>query len=306
MPIPEPTSEGTVPFHHWRTWYRVTGALDSSVPPLVILHGGPGAAHNYTLRIARLAERGRPVIHYDQLGVGRSTHLPDRGVDFWTVDLFLEELENLLDRLGIAGSYHLLGQSWGGMLGAEHAVLQPPGLCGLVLANSPASDQLWIAETARLRATLPRDVQDALDRHEADGTTDHPDYKAAVRVYNEHFVCRVVPTPAEVLASDAATEADPTVYHTMNGPSEFHVIGSLKDWTVIDRAPKITAPTLLINGRYDEATDATMQPFADLIPNVRWETFQHSSHMPHIEEEERYLTVVGDFLDAHDPSTATG
>jgi L-proline amide hydrolase len=84
----------------------------------------------------------------------------------------------------------------------------------------------------------------------------------------------------------------------MNGPNEFHVIGTLKDWTVIDRLHLIEVPTLLVSGRHDEATPATVQPFADRIPDVRWEIFEDSSHMPHIEEEERYLQVVGAFLDS--------
>jgi L-proline amide hydrolase len=300
MAIPEATTQGTAPFRRWQTWYRVTGQLDGEKPPLIVLHGGPGAAHHYTLRMAHLAERGRAVIHYDQLGVGNSTHLPDKGADFWTIDLFLEELDNLLHHLGIADRYHLLGQSWGGMLGAEHAVRQPAGMQSMVIADSPASMELWIRETAALRHQLPHEVQQTLDRHERAGTTDDPEYKTAVKEYDRRFVCRVEPTPEEVLASDAATDADPTVYHTMNGPSEFHIIGSLKKWTIVDRIDRIVVPTLLVNGHFDEATAATMQPFADRIRDCRWEVFLHSSHMPHIEEEERFLDVVGDFLDAHD------
>ena len=72
--------------------------------------------------MADLSRSGRPVVHHDQLGNGNSTHLARSGADFWTVDLFLDELDNLLDKLGIASAYHLLGQSWGGMLAAEHAV----------------------------------------------------------------------------------------------------------------------------------------------------------------------------------------
>jgi L-proline amide hydrolase len=87
---------------------------------------------------------------------------------------------------------------------------------------------------------------------------------------------------------------------TMNGPSEFHVIGSLKTWSIIDRLDRIEVPVLLISGKFDEATPATVQPFKDHIKDVRWEIFEHSSHMPHVEETERYLTVVGRFLDAHD------
>jgi L-proline amide hydrolase len=300
LAIPEPSRTGTVEFRGWQTWYRITGDLDAGKTPLVVLHGGPGAAHNYTLRIARIAEQGRPVVHYDQLGSGSSTHLPDRGADFWTVQLFLDELANLLTVLGIAEEYHVLGQSWGGMLAAEHAVTRPGGLRALVIADSPASIPLWIAEANRLRELLPPEVQQTLKEHEAAGTTDHPDYEAATRVFNDRHVCRIVPNPPEVTETFAAIEADPTVYHTMNGPNEFHVVGTLKDWSIVDRVGRIAVPTLLVSGRYDEATEATIQPYADGIPDVRWEIFENSSHMPHVEEEDAYLRLVGAFLDAND------
>jgi len=301
MGVPEATSEGTVGFRDWRTWYRVTGELaGSDRAPVVVLHGGPGATHDYTLRMARLAEHGHPVVHYDQLGCGRSTHLPDRGPDFWTVELFLEELDHLLHELGVARRYHLIGQSWGGMLGAEHAVRGPEGLLSLVIADSPASMDLWVAEANRLREDLPPDVQQTLLRHEEAGTTDSPEYAQAEKVFYDRHVCRVVPNPPEVTRSFDAIDDDPTVYHTMNGPSEFHVVGTLRDWSVVDRVGRITAPTLLVNGAHDEATPATMQPFMDGIPDVRWETFPRSSHMPHVEEEESFLSVVGDFLRSHE------
>jgi len=310
LSIAAATTEGTVPFRGHQTWYRVTGDLAASTAagkvPLVVLHGGPGVPHDYTLRIAGLAAGGRAVVHYDQLGCGRSTHLPEAGADFWNVQLFLDELDNLLDGLGIRDSYDVLGQSWGGMLAAEHAVLRPAGLRALVIANSPASMELWLAEANRLRAELPADVQDALLRNEQAGTTDSQEYLDAEKVFYDRHVCRVVPNPPEVVASFEALAQDPTVYHTMNGPSEFHVIGTMKDWTVIDRLDRVVAPTLLVNGRYDEATPACVQPFADRIPDVRWEVFEESSHLPQVEEEERYLQVVGAFLDTYDSrATAT-
>lgn len=310
MSIAAATTEGTVPFRGHQTWYRVTGDLAASTAagkvPLVVLHGGPGIPHDYTLRIAGLAAGGRAVVHYDQLGCGRSTHLPEAGADFWNVQLFLDELDNLLDGLGIRDSYDVLGQSWGGMLAAEHAVLRPAGLRALVIANSPASMELWLAEANRLRAELPADVQDALLRNEQAGTTDSQEYLDAEKVFYDRHVCRVVPNPPEVVASFEALAQDPTVYHSMNGPSEFHVIGTMKDWTVIDRLDQVVAPTLLVNGRYDEATPACVQPFADRIPDVRWEVFEESSHLPQVEEEERYLQVVGAFLDTYDSrATAT-
>lgn len=293
---PAPSTKGTVPFGEHRTWYRVTGDLHASRPPLVVVHGGPGSTHDYLLSLAGLARAGWPVVHYDQLGNGGSTHLPDRGADFWTVQLFLDELDNLLQRLGIAGSYVLFGQSWGGMLAAKHAAARPPGLRGLVIANAPASYELWRQEMKVLRDQLPPGVNETLLRHEAAGTTDSPEYtKAMIPFYRRH-VCRLDPWPHDYQASFYETYNDPTVYHTMNGPSEFHVTGTLRDWSVVDCCADIAVPTLLISGRYDEATPVTVQPFADLIPDVRWELFEQSSHLPHLEEPQRFIEVLIGYL----------
>jgi L-proline amide hydrolase len=89
---------------------------------------------------------------------------------------------------------------------------------------------------------------------------------------------------------------DPTVYHTMNGPSEFHVIGSLKTWDITDRLHEITTPTLLVSGRYDEATPHIVEQIHQRIPGSEWTTFEHSSHLPHIEEPEAFLARVESFL----------
>jgi L-proline amide hydrolase len=295
-----PVREGFAAFRDYKTWHRITGDLGAAKAPLVVLHGGPGCTHDYVDSFKGLAGTGRPVIHYDQLGNGRSTHLREKGADFWTPRLFLDELESLLRHLGIADRYMVLGQSWGGMLGAEHAVTQPKGLKALVIANSPASMELWVSEANRLREALPPEVQATLLKHERVGTTSDPEYGTAVRVFYDRHVCRVKPWPDEVARTFKAIDDDPTVYMTMNGPSEFHVVGTLKTWSIIDRLDRIQAPTLLISGRYDEATPAVVQPFADGIKDVRWEIFEHSSHMPHVEETERCLKVVGEFLDRYD------
>lgn len=287
-----------MPFGEYQTWYRVAGELDCGNPPLVVAHGGPGSTHDYLLGMAALADAGWPVVHYDQLGNGNSSHLPDRGADFWTVDLFLDELDNLLDALDIADDYVFFGQSWGGMLGAEHAVRQPAGLRGLVIADAPASMPLWRAEALRLRAELPADTRDALNRHEAAGTFDDPEYQQAMYAYYQRYVCRLDPAPPELASTFLALSDDPTVYHTMNGPNDFHVIGTLREWSVIDRLPAVEAPTLLISGRYDEATPATVQPYYDRIDDVRWEIFEESSHMPHLEEPERFHAVLDNFLNS--------
>lgn len=293
--------EGFAPYGDYQTWYRVTGDLSSAKPPLIVAHGGPGCTHDYVDSFKDIAETGRAVIHYDQVGNGRSTHLPDKGGDFWTVAFFKAELHNLIDHLGIRQAYCLLGQSWGGMLAAEFAVDRPDGLTALVIANSPAKMETWIAEANRLRAELPDDVQATLLRHEQAETTDSADYMAATDVFNQRHVCRIVPMPPEVQRTFDAIAADPTVYHTMNGPNEFHVIGTMKDWSIVGRLQPIAVPTLLISGRFDEATQACVQPYADEIPDVRWTIFEASSHMPHVEERKDCMAVVAGFLDEKAP-----
>lgn len=288
--------EGYAPFRQYQTWFRICGNIDSGLTPLVVAHGGPGCTHDYVDAFRDIALSGRAVIHYDQLGNGRSTHLPQQPADFWQPALFLDELDNLLRHLNIADNYALLGQSWGGMLGAEHAVTQPKGLKALVIANSPASMALWLQGAAELRAQLPADIQQTLLQHEAAGTLDSAEYKAASQVFYQRHVCRLDPWPPEVRRTFDAMDADPTVYHAMNGPTEFHVIGSMKAWTIIDRLPQIEVPVLLISGRYDEATPEVVQPFMDHIPDARWVIFEASSHMPHVEERELCMKTVSDFL----------
>lgn len=290
-------TEGYAPFQEYQTWYRICGDLHNGKTPLVIAHGGPGCTHDYVDAFRDIAGTGRAVIHYDQIGNGRSTHLPDKPAGFWQPSFFLAELDNLLRHLGIEKDYALLGQSWGGMLGAEHAVMQPPGLKALVIANSPASMELWLQAAARLRSELPPEVQETLLAHEAAGTLNSAEYKAASQVFYARHVCRLDPWPEEVKRTFAAMDEDPTVYLAMNGPTEFHVIGSMKDWTVIDRLPAINVPVLLISGRYDEAAPEVVQPFADLIKGAEWVIFENSSHMPHVEEREACMKCVGEFLE---------
>ena len=285
-----------------QTWYRAVGDWPPSPPgpaPLVAVHGGPGAAHDYLLSLADLAVDGRAVVFYDQIGNGRSSHLPDRGADFWTVDLFVKELHNLVDALDLRAGHHVLGQSWGGFLAQEYALTQPVGLTSLVLADTAASFPDFVSEANVLRADLPPDVEETLRLHEEAGTTDDPAYEEACQVFYQRHVCRLDPWPDELVEAFGWIERDPTVYHTMNGPSEFHVIGSIRDWHSTDRLAEIAVPTLIVSGRYDEATPALQQTLLDGIPNATWTVFEESSHTPHLEERNRYMQVVGDWLRSH-------
>ena len=294
--------EGTIAFpldgEEAQTWYRVTGDLrpgDPDAPaPLIALHGGPGATHDYLLSLTDVADR-RAVVHYDQIGGGRSTHYPERGAEFWTPELFVRELCNVVDTLGIADRHHVLGQSWGGFLAQEYALTQPAGLHSLVLADTAASWADFATEAGKLREQLPDDVRATLAKHEDAGTYDDPEYTEACLVFYSRHLCRIE-WPPEVVATFEYLEEDPTVYRTMNGPSEFHIIGSCKDWQIKDRLHEIRVPTLLVSGRHDEATPALQQVLLDGIAGSEWVCFEKSSHMPHVEERERYMQIVGDWL----------
>ena len=297
-----PVTTTSVPFRDLETWVQVTEPVTpvDGALPLVVLHGGPGMAHDYLRNLAALAdETGRTVVHYDQVGCGRSTHRPEAPADFWTPQLFVDEFTNLTAALGLQ-RYHVLGQSWGGMLGSEIAVRRPDGLVSLSICNSPASMDLWVEGASSLRAELPQETRDALDRHEADGTVDDPEYVAATQVFYERHVCRVVPMPQDFVDSEHQMEAEPTVYHTMNGVNEFFVTGTLQDWTVIDRLDAVAAPTLVIAGELDEATPATWAPFVERIPDVRQHVFAGASHCSHLEQPEAFRAVVSAFLAEHD------
>ena len=290
-----PINEGFVSFRGHNVWYRIVG--DHETPgklPLLCLHGGPGATHDYLEPLEAMAATGRRVIFYDQLGAGNSDHPHDPSL--WTVPLFVEELGVVRRALGLE-HLHILGQSWGGMLGMEYALTQPAGLASLVVADSPASIPQWIAEANRLRAELPPDVQETLLKHEAAGTTDDPAYQEAMLVFYHRHVCRLDPWPACVDRAFEKLEKEPEVYNTMNGPSEFHVIGVLKDWDIVERLGEIHVPTLVISGRYDEATPLIAETVYRGIPASEWVLFENSAHMPHVEETERYLRVLTSFLD---------
>ncbi|MGH7765796.1 MAG: proline iminopeptidase-family hydrolase, partial [Candidatus Dormibacteraceae bacterium] len=247
-----------------------------------------------------LASSGRRAIFYDQLGGGNSDHPHDPSM--WTVELFKAELASVIRELGVV-RYHLLGSSWGGMLAMEHALTNPPGLASLVIASSPSSMHQWVAEANRLRRELPRENQDVLLKHEAAGSTSDPEYQEAVTLFYRRHVCRVEPWPDCVVRAFAKLEQFPEVYNTMNGPSEFHVIGTLKDWDITERLGNIRVPTLVTSGEFDEATPAINDTVHQGIPGSESVIFPNCSHMAFVEAPERYLNVLRSFLDRIEKAT---
>ncbi len=286
--------EGFIPVGGgYRVWYRIVGGgADQENVPLLTLHGGPGVPHDYITDMAVLASEKRRVIFYDQLGCGRSDK-PDVP-SLWTIERSVEEIGIVRRALGLE-KVHLWGQSFGGLFALEYALAQPQGLVSLLLASSTSSIPLWIAEANRLREALPPDVQATLLRHEQAGTTDNPEYLEAMMVFYDRHVIRVKPIPEYV---QRAMDQVGQVYYIMNGPSEFHVIGTIKDWDRTDRLGEIRVPVLITSGRYDESTPLINEVMHKGIADSEWVLFEQSSHMAHVEERELYLSTVRAFLES--------
>jgi L-proline amide hydrolase len=290
--------EGHLEHDGHRTWYRVVGELRSAArAPVIICHGGPGATHDYVAPIAeQLHGSGRACVLYDQLGNGRSDHLPDADASFWTVERFERELAALAEHLGIDGRYHVVGQSWGGMLALLHALEHPPGLLSVVAADSPSSIPAFVAGCNELLDAMQADVRDTIRAGERSGETATPEFQAAVMQFYRRHVCRLETWPDDVVASFEAMEADPTVYGTMNGPTEFTVVGTIRDFDITDRLAEIDVPVLLLSGAHDEVRPHVVAAMQERLRRCEWVLFEDSSHMPHIEEPERFLAVVEGFL----------
>ncbi len=285
--------EGYIPFHGFKTYYRIFGKCEPGKYPLLTLHGGPGALHNYLLSIKDVAKSGRAVIFYDQIGCGKSP--ADLDDSQWTEDLFCGELDAVREALGLE-KVHLLGQSAGGML-AQHYMLyhgEPEGVLSVTLSSSLPSMRLWGEEGERLRSYLPKEMQEAINKAFETKDFSSPDYKAAEAEYYRRHVCSLDPYPQDVLDS---FENESHVYNVMQGRCEFDISGNLKDWSSIPDLHRINVPVLAIHGNDDESTPLLNKVFFDNIPDCRWEIIQHGTHLCHYEYPLIYNLILEDFLD---------
>ncbi|MGP3684507.1 proline iminopeptidase-family hydrolase [Streptomyces sp. IBSNAI002] len=287
-------TEGTVPFRGFRTWYRIAGEFQApgGKLPLLVINGGPGCPHDYMEDLDALAEAGgRPVIYYDQLGCGRSSQPDD--TDLWVMGTFVDEVDAVREGLGLS-RLHLLGHSWGSQIALEYVLGRPSGLAGLVLSGPLASAPVYEAEARRLKESLAPEVQEVIDRHEAEGTTGAEAYQEAVMVFYRRFLCRLDPWPDHLVRS--LENWRPDVYEAMWG-AEWHLTGNLKNWDVSARLGELDLPVLVTSGRYDATTPAVVRPLAEGIPGAEWVLFEQSAHLPSAEEPEQFRRTVESFLE---------
>jgi proline iminopeptidase len=287
-----PSREGYVPVTGGRVWYHIVGTGPGI--PLLTLHGGPGGNSDYLQPLIALADE-RPVILYDQLGGGKSDHPDD--LTLWTLERFVEELAKVRAALDLT-RVQLYGHSWGTMLAMGYALTQPAGLVSLILSGPWLSAPRSIQDTNALKRELPVKMQEAIERHEAAGTVDSPEYQAASVEWLRRYVCRNETVLESVLKAfgDPVAGINPQVYNTMSGPSELTLTGNLKHVDHTARLNEIKLPTLFTCGRYDECTPDATAWYHSLLPGSEMVVFEHSAHMTHLEEPERYLQIIRDFL----------
>ncbi len=275
----------------YRVWTKKVG---SGKTKLLTLHGGPGGTHEYFECFEDfLPQRGIEFYYYDQLGSAYSDQPEDASL--WTIERFREEVEQVRRGLGL-DHFYLLGLSWGGMLGIEYVLKYPQHVKGFILSNMTASIPSYMDYVGKLRAALPKEILAVLERYEAKGDYDAPEYQEAMfgRVYSQH-ICRLDPWPDPVVRTFKHL-AKP-VYNTMQGPNEFVVTGTFRDWDRWKDLPKIGVPTLVVGARYDEMSVDDIRREGSLIPNSRVWICENGSHLAMWDDQEAYFRGLIGFLE---------
>jgi proline iminopeptidase len=283
---PERTGFADVP--GGRVWWRMDGVrhIRSNRAPLIAIHGGPGGSHDYLLPLTALSEE-RTIVLYDQLDCGDSDKPNDPRN--WTIDRFVAEVDALRTALQLDRCI-LLGHSWGGLVAIEYAARGAAGLAGAIFACSLVSTPRWVADCMAHRRTLPAEVQIALDRHEAAGTTASAEYQAALAAMMKRHFCRLPDEPAEI--TRLFRKLNQPLYRTMWGETEFACTGTLKDHDASNLLSRIGVPSLFVCGEYDQSTPAANRDFASLTPEAKVSVIPGASHMPMFENPTAFLTAL--------------
>ena len=279
--------ERMLPVDGGRIWYRISGKGPGV--PVILLHGGPGYSSFYLKPFERLGD-DRPVVRYDQLGGGKSDRITD--TTLFTIDHFVRELDSLRAHLGCA-KVHLLGHSWGTILAFEYYRAHPDHVASLVLASAALDIPTWERNTRRLVGTLSDSAQRAIRVREAEHRFDAPDYQAAIGEFYDRYVWR---HPVQADLDSVLATANERIYNYMQGPSEFTITGTLKQYDVTSDLRTIGVPTLYTVGEFDEADPETIRRFAALTPGARVVVLAGAAHLTPWDAPEENVRVVRQFL----------
>jgi proline iminopeptidase len=271
----------------FEVWTRKVG--DHPKVKVLLLHGGPGATHEYLLPLEKpLRDAGFEFYFYDQLGSFFSDQPDDRAL--WEIDRCVDEVEQVRVALGL-DRFVLFGQSWGGMLGIEYALAHPEQLQGLVVSNMMASIPAYndYAERVLLPAMDQAALTEIRRLEGADETSDPAYEELLIEHYYVDHLCRmpIEEWPAEVVSSFA--HINHAIYDLMNGPSELGASGTFKDWDRSGDLAGIAVPTLVMAATHDTMDPEHLRWMAEQLPRGSYHLSQEGSHLALVDDHDEYV-----------------
>ncbi|GAA0768677.1 proline iminopeptidase-family hydrolase [Ideonella azotifigens] len=289
--IPVTTPSGT-----FKVWTKRVG--HNPQLKLLLLHGGPGATHEYFEAFdSFLPEAGIEYYYYDQLGSHRSDQPTDPAL--WDTARFVDEVEQVRQALGLdASNFVLLGHSWGGVLAIEYALAHQQHLKGLVISNMMAS---FPAYNDYARKVLMPQIDPAvlaeIQALEAAQDYANPRYMGLLMAH--HYVFHILRRPAEAWpdpVNRAFAHINQSVYIPMQGPSELGASGKLVEWDRFDDLQRIQVPTLTIGSAYDTMDPAHVEAMAQQLPRGEYLHCPEGSHMAMYDDQLTYMRGLIAFL----------
>ena len=274
----------------YRVWTKRVGKSDTKV---LTLHGGPGVSHLYLECFEDfLPQAGIEFYYYDQLGSLFSDNPDDPSL--WTLERYTEEVEEVRKGLGLE-NFCLYGHSWGGMLAYEYALKYGQHLKAVVISNMVPSIPDYVKYVNRLRNEFPPEIVKTMEKYEAKKEYDAPEYQQIIleQLYAKHL-CRVNPWPAPV--EEAFKFLNAKIYNYIQGPNEFVVTGTMKNWDRWADLKNIKTRALVMGARYDTMNPEELRRVAAQMPNARDVISDRGSHLSMYDDQEWYFRELIRFL----------
>jgi proline iminopeptidase len=287
---PKPDTVTRVPVEGGEVVAYVYG--ERSAPTILAINGGPGVASVYLREgFADLVRRGFRLVTHDQLGTGASDRPDDPSL--WTLRRYVAEVE-AVRRVLCPDRVHLLGHSWGGWLGTEYAVTHPERLASVIFSNTAADMAVHLEEIRRLLGAFGAETLAMVDRMEAEGRLDHPEYRAICTLfYGRHSSRKAHLGDGR---KEEAGRVNMQIQRALWGPAEFSANGELAGWSRLGVLARVTEPALVLVGAYDYLTPRSAGLIHAHLPDSRLVLFPESGHAPHLDEPEAYFATIETFV----------